>query len=234
LAWREAHKSLCAARRNALQSFSPSLFWTSTFMSGPSRDSVSQWIAGLQAGDQEAIKRLWERYFEPVVAAARDRLGRAPRRVADEEDVAISVFDALCHAAAAGQHLFVKDRDDLWWLLLLMTKRKVAARIRSEATAKRGNLRIKGETEVTNDDGTEFDFDSLIGSTPEPEFMAVLDEQFHRLLNLLPTVRMRKVALLRMQGFEIEEIASRFGMTTRAVCRKIALIRAAWNEESLA
>jgi len=202
-------------------------------MSAPSRSSVSQWIAGLQAGDHEAIQRLWERYFAQVVEAARERLAGAPRRVSDEEDVAISVFDALCHGAAAGQHQSLKDRDDLWWLLMLITKRKVAIRVRGEAALKRGSFRIKGETEVANPDGTPFDFDAIMGSTPEPEFIAELDEQFQRLLNLLPGARLRKVALLRMQGYEVEEIASRLGMTLRAVFRKIALIREAWNQETL-
>jgi hypothetical protein len=39
-----------------------------------SHSSVSQWIAGAKAGDSEAVRRLWERYFGQLVTLARKKL----------------------------------------------------------------------------------------------------------------------------------------------------------------
>jgi hypothetical protein len=51
--------------------------------------SVSHWIRQLQAGDPAAAEPLWQRYFRRLVGLARARLRGAPRRAADEEDVAL-------------------------------------------------------------------------------------------------------------------------------------------------
>jgi hypothetical protein len=57
----------------------------------------------LQAGDSQAAAGLWQRYFDRLVEVARGKLRHAPRRAADEEDVALSAFDSLCRGVAAGR-----------------------------------------------------------------------------------------------------------------------------------
>ena len=80
----------------------------------PSEKSVTWWIGALKEGNQEAARELWQRYFDKLVRLGHARLGTAPRRVADEEDVALSVFRCLCDGAARGQFSQLTDRDDLW------------------------------------------------------------------------------------------------------------------------
>ena len=58
--------------------------------------SISQWILGAKQGDSEAVGRLWQCYFERLVRLARQRLADSPRRAADEEDVALSVYASFC------------------------------------------------------------------------------------------------------------------------------------------
>ncbi len=65
--------------------------------------SVTEWIAGLKAGEAEAADRLWNRYFQRLVRLARRKLGSAPRRVADEEDIAAIVFRNLWQGAESGR-----------------------------------------------------------------------------------------------------------------------------------
>src|SRR5260370_2188908 len=88
--------------------------------------SVTEWIGQLKAGDQAAAERLWERYFRRLVGLAGKKLGGNRRRVADEEDVALSAFDSFCRGAGRGRFPLLSDRDDLWPLLLLITARKAA------------------------------------------------------------------------------------------------------------
>ena len=86
--------------------------------------SVTHWIYELKAGREHAAQQLWERYYERLVRLVRVELRGANRRVSDEEDVAISVFDAFCRAAESGRFPNLADRDSLWRLLVRMAARK--------------------------------------------------------------------------------------------------------------
>src|SRR5262249_9537959 len=86
-----------------------------------SAGSVTHWIRELKAGNHLAAQRLWEKYFQRLVALARTKLGNRPRRVADEEDVAVNAFDSFFRGAQMGRFPQLLDRDDLWQLLVMIT-----------------------------------------------------------------------------------------------------------------
>jgi hypothetical protein len=62
--------------------------------------SVTRCIVLLKAGESAAAQEIWDRYFGRLVALARARLRTAARRVADEEDVALSALDSFCRRLA--------------------------------------------------------------------------------------------------------------------------------------
>src|SRR6266403_2686702 len=78
-----------------------------------SEASVTRWIDRLKAGDPDAAQKLWERYFRRLVGLARKKLRAAPRRAADEEDVALSAFDSFCRGAGQDRFPQLHDRLDL-------------------------------------------------------------------------------------------------------------------------
>ena len=57
-------------------------------------------LGGLRGGDEEAVRRLWQRYFQPLVRLARGRLAAGCGRTADAEDVALDAFFGLCQQLA--------------------------------------------------------------------------------------------------------------------------------------
>jgi hypothetical protein len=65
-----------------------------------STPSVSALVEHLQAGHREAAQQFWEACYPRLVALTRKKLGGTARRVADEEDVALSAFDSFCRNAA--------------------------------------------------------------------------------------------------------------------------------------
>src|SRR5438094_451722 len=85
-----------------------------------SNGSVTGWLGQMRQGEPDAVQRLWERYFVRLVGLARQRLRDAPRRAADEEDVALSAFDSFCRGAEAGRFPLLEDRDSLWRLLVVL------------------------------------------------------------------------------------------------------------------
>src|SRR5271157_952389 len=119
-------------------------------MSCDDQGSVTRWIADLKDGQSAAVQPLWERYFSRMVELARLRL-RSTRHKdsgSDEEDAALSAFDSLCAGLGRGQFPQLADRDDLWRLLVVITTRKVQARVRRQSRQKRGSGEVRPASEL--------------------------------------------------------------------------------------
>jgi RNA polymerase sigma factor (sigma-70 family) len=176
--------------------------------------SVTQWIAGLKGGKAEAADRLWHRYFERLVRLARRKLGSAPRRVADEEDVAATVFRNLWQGAESGHFPELRNRENLWPLLVVLTSRRVHDLVRYQ--------RRRG----TDESPDELDY--VIAEEPTPEFAAMMTENVSRLFAVLDSTY-RQVAQSKLEGFENAEIARKLGCSERTVERKLHVIRRLWD-----
>lgn len=196
--------------------------------------SITRWIAGLKVGQADAAERLWTRYAQRLVRLAQQRLGRAPGRTSDDEDVALSAFHTLCAGAASGRFADLGNRDELWWLLLTITRRKAADRIRSHGAPTGCRRRVFLESELQGgrvESEAGFRLEKLISPKPTPEFLAILDEEHARLLRLLRDDQLRNIAVWRIEGDTVGEIAERLGIARRSVERKLNLIRRQWSRE---
>ncbi len=184
--------------------------------------SVTLWLDRLRQGDRDAAQPLWERYFDRLVRLARQRLQGVRRAAADEEDVALSAFDSFCRAAERGRFPRLNDRDDLWRLLVVITARKAFDLARRQQALKHGGDRVvEGAGALA----------ALPAPEPTPDFAALVAEECQRLLRKLGDERTRSVALLKMEGYDNEEIAGRLDCALRTVERKLARIREAWEGE---
>jgi RNA polymerase sigma factor (sigma-70 family) len=198
-------------------------------------DSISEWLGQLKAGQIEAAQKLWSRYSAKLVRMAKQRLGKSPREVADEEDIALSVFGSVFRAAAEGRFDQISTRDELWWLLLTLTNRKAVDHIRREAAQKR--LHNFGQTDESRAVGGRgscpFSLNELISSEPTPDFLVALEEQYVHLLAKLRNDQLREIVVLRIDGYAVSEIAQKMNIGLRAIERKLQLIRAKWKRELL-
>jgi DNA-directed RNA polymerase specialized sigma24 family protein len=196
----------------------------------PSDGSVSRLIDGLVVGDAVAVQGLWERYFRRLVGLARKKLAGSSRRSADEEDVALSAFDSFCRNAERGLFPQLLDRDSLWRLLVVITARKSAHLLRDENRLKRGGG-VGLHTETAGGGEGPVILDEILSREPSPEFAALAAEEHQRLLAALGEDELRSVALWRMEGYTVEEIAARLGYAPRSIKRKLQLIRNIWEKE---
>jgi DNA-directed RNA polymerase specialized sigma24 family protein len=193
--------------------------------------SVSAWIDQLKAGNADAAQQLWERYFDRLVRLARRQLQAAPRRIADEEDVALSVIDSLCRAAEQGKFPHLSDRDDLWHLLVTLTQRKATDLKRREGAEKRGGGRVRPASGLAGDDTTDDSpLAGVAGREPDPEFAVQVAEECERLLDQLGDQELRQIALAKLAGDTNEEIAARLDYALATVERRLRLIRTIWEE----
>jgi DNA-directed RNA polymerase specialized sigma24 family protein len=199
-----------------------------------SAGSITHWISKLKVGDHRAAQPLWESYFRRLVGLARSKLAGAPRRAADEEDVALSAFDSFCRGAQRQRFPQLHDRDDLWHLLVVITGRKALRLVHQERAQKRGGGKVLGETEVQAGglEEDELALAQVLGNEPSPDFAAQVAEECRRLLDLLGDADLRAVALWKMEGYTTEEIAARLGCVSRTVERKLRVIRGQWQQET--
>ena len=196
-------------------------------------DGVTLWLRQLEAGDQDAARLLWQRYYRELVELARARLGQTPRRIADEEDIALSVLRSLCEGAAQGQFAAVVNRRELWQLLATITVRKVINQQRLLKKQKRGGGRVRGDSvlEAKGGDSWGAGFDEILGDAATPEVLAIAVEEYQRLMRALDDDRLRTIAERKLEGHQNEEIADRLGLACRSIERKLQRIRQIWEAE---
>ena len=186
-------------------------------------DDVTVWLQGLAQGDELATQRIWERYCRQLAHLAREKLGQSGRRAADEEDVALSAFNSFCQGAMAGRFPRLDDRHDLWRLLVTITARKALKQIRDAGRQKRGGAIVRGESAL------HAGIDQVLGREPTPALAAQMAEQTQRLLELLESEPLRRIALLKLEGYTNEEIAGTMDCSLRTVKRRLARIRQEWE-----
>lgn len=197
---------------------------------------VTLWIDQLKAGNSVAAQMLWEVYFQRMVELARRKLSDVPRAVADEEDVALSAFKSFCLGAREGRFTQLLDRDNLWPLLMAITAHKSVDLIRGENRQKRGGT---GQAAVDGAPDSPVrpvavPLSEIISREPTPEFAAEMSDQLQRLLARLDVTGdpdLRRIALLKLDGYSTGEIAARIGCVGRTVERKTLLIAKLWGKE---
>jgi len=197
-------------------------------------DEVTQWLVLLGDGDERAAQAIWEKYFDKLVVLARRQMEGLPLRVADEEDVALSAMKSFCRGMAAGRYPQLKDRHDLWKLLVTITCHKAVNQARRVRAQKRGGGQVRGESVFRRPDDASSGgaIGQVMGEAPSPEFASMMFENCRELLDHLGDDTLKIIALCRMEGDTIPEIARKLDYTVRTVERKLARIREKWTQEN--
>ncbi|MEZ6136518.1 MAG: ECF-type sigma factor [Pirellulaceae bacterium] len=192
-------------------------------------NALTQWYQALQTGDDEAIGRLFEHCFPRLLRYARSKLPENLRRALDEEDVALSAFKSFCNGAQRGVIGDIQNRDELWKLLTCIAARKGSAYVRHETRLKRGGGQVRGESVFISKEMAGIESESPPNASPAT--IAEVDEQCQNMLDALGDETLQAIALLRLEGYSVDEIASRIGCAKRSVERRLSLIRKIWSEQ---
>lgn len=195
--------------------------------------SVAGWLSGVRRGDPMAAQQLWERYFDRLVQLANDRLPSHARRSFDGEDVALSAVRCFLGALGRGRYPDLQDSSGLWTMLVVITARKATSYVRRQNQEKRGGGEVRGESALHRPgevNGEQSGLEQVIGDEPTPEFACQVAEECQRLIEALEDEKLQAIAVLRMEGYTVEEIASRLGTAQRTVERRLQMIRTCWQE----
>ncbi len=198
------------------------------------QNDVTLWIKSVEDGDDSSAGQLWNYCFPRLLSYSKKKLPDHLRRALDEEDVALSAFKSFCLAAAKGAFPQLEGRDDLWKLLLCIAGRKAQSYVRRELREKRGGGQVRGES-IFESGGNSSDSNSagignVVGNTASPEMLAQFTEDARAMIDMLQDDTIKTIALLRMEGYSVEEIAERLECGKRTVERRLTLIRRTWSE----
>lgn len=186
--------------------------------------SITGWFGALRDGDDIAAEKLWNHYFARLTRLARRNLNHDAGY--DEEDLAVSVFDALCRGAREGRFDELGDRSELWRLLVTIAVRKVSDRHRRQSAQRRGGT-------ATARNNAEAPLDLLADLDPQsmPDWEASMADECRRLLEMLDDEQLRQIAVMKLDGHTNEEAGDQLGVAVRTVKRRLALIRKRWENE---
>jgi RNA polymerase sigma factor (sigma-70 family) len=192
-------------------------------------EPVSLWIAQLKEGDESAARQLWNRFVSRLRRVARGRLPAQRAAIADDEDAALSALATVFRRAGEGEFPEVSDRHELLRLLVTVTRRKASNAIRDENREKRGGGRVRHTSALIGPDDSNPDQGRRDPAAEEltPEFIALMAEFVERLSGDL-----QSIAILKLEGYTNQEIASNTGQSLPTVERRTAMIRRKWREDA--
>lgn len=163
----------------------------------------------LKAGSEDAAVLLYARYARRLRELAQAQCSAALAGQVEPEDVVQSVFGSFFRGASQGFYELPAG-EELWRLFLVMALNKIRERSRYHRSAKRDVRRTVG--------GDVYEL-SLANVAAQDEAAAVLlqmsmDEALSRLGDAH-----RQVIRLRVEGYEVAEIAGRLGRSKRSTER---------------
>lgn len=183
-------------------------------------------------GDADGLRELWNRYHRKLIYAARRKLGDIPKRVVDEEDVAIMAFHSFSEAVGGNRFPQLNDRDDLWQVLFLLVSRQAAHTKRDATRQKRGGGRVRGESGVRrkSDYASSDGFDQFEGPQELGEVATQMAELVESLTHDFKDPVLGELAALKLQGFTEDEIARKQKCSVSTVRRRLSAIRGMWSD----
>ncbi|MEM6688640.1 MAG: ECF-type sigma factor [Planctomycetota bacterium] len=212
----------------------PSVFESLVSFEDVADDESTQTFASLidrvRTGDEQAIGEIWSQYFERLVRIAAGRLPQRMKRAGDEEDVALSAFHSFIAGVRRDQYPDLSTEGNLWGLLITLTTRKAHAHMRHNQRQKRGGGGVRGESVFVGSQG-DLIAGGLAGVAGD-RIQAELGDACEELLDGLGDEQLQQIAVMRMDGFLVDEIAERLELSKRAVERRLQLIRQKWSEEA--
>ena len=190
----------------------------------PQVNELPEIMKRVEAGDGDAEMCLWDAFHQKLLSHVENRIRRrgVPTGMMDEEAITLSALESVFKCAKEGRLRDIDDWTELSRLVYAMTNRKFvdhwrrATKIRSQP----GKLieALSDNSDPASNDDQPFD-------------PVAFDEELDHLLRVLPDDIHRQIAVMKLAGYSLEEIAERIGRSVPTVSRKWSIIRRMWADE---
>lgn len=166
-------------------------------------------LVRLREGSQDAATLLYRRYAQRLRDLAKAQCSADLAKVVEPDDIVQSVFGSFFRAAREGVYQ-LPDGEELWKLFLVISLNKIRARARYHGAARRDLARTVA--------GAGFDITLETVATADEAAETLLQMTVDEALDRLPPQH-RQAIRLRVEGYEVAEIASRIGRSLRSTER---------------
>jgi RNA polymerase sigma-70 factor (ECF subfamily) len=185
-----------------------------------SDDATIKLVARWRAGDQQAADELFRRYADQLIALARSRLSARLAHRLDAEDVVQSAYRSFFSGAREGR-FEVQRGGDIWRLLVGITLNKLHLQVRRNQAGKRA---IDRERTMQGDMDTDGFPTHLLDRAPSPIEAVALAEEVEQIMRGLDPLE-RRLLELRLQGYNLDEIAAETQYSYRTVRRVLKRVK---------
>jgi RNA polymerase sigma-70 factor, ECF subfamily len=181
-----------------------------------------------------AAQAIWDRFTADLLALCGRSLSQRIRVKADPEEVVQSAYRSFFSRQARGQ-FDLKDRHDLWNLLVTITLRKARNLANYYSAARREVNREQTMRVEEADQGGALPapmwmLARMDRAVPTPAEAALFNEEFELRLASLPD-DLRQIALWKLEGWTNLEIAEKIGRVERTVENQLSRIRRRWTAD---
>jgi RNA polymerase sigma-70 factor (ECF subfamily) len=185
-------------------------------MDDRSGDLLARW----RSGDQQAAAVLFGRYADRLIALVRSRLSAKFSQRLDAEDVVQSVYRTF-FADARDNRFELQRGGDLWRLLVTIALHKLQHQVKKNLRDKRT---VNRQQSLGSDDSL-FGLESKVpADAPSPLEAAALADELEQLMRDLEPLH-RRILELRLQGYNLDEIAADTDRSERTVRRVLERIK---------
>lgn len=194
-------------------------------------DSVPELVERLRRGDEDAMRLVFDLFYDRLVGRAARELQGRPQGARDDEDIAQSTLRSFWNALQAGRLSALDDTQSLERLLMKMVARKAIDWLRYETADKRGGGKVRGDSAFPRTaprdevDGSV----QIPGDASTPSAHAAAEEWWQHLFDQLPDDDCRRIVREKLDGATNHEIAERLGFSLRMVERRLQLVRKIWE-----
>jgi RNA polymerase sigma factor (sigma-70 family) len=183
-------------------------------------------LARWRQGDEQAAAELFHRYASRLVGLARSRLSAKLSARLDAEDVVQSAYRSFFAGAREGRYDLQRG-GDLWHLLVGITLHKLYGQARRNSSGKRSIQR------EASGEGLLGVHAPLLARQPSPLEALALADQLEAIMRLLLPLH-RRMLELRLQGYNVDEIAAATDSGERTVRRVLDRVKqqlANWQDD---
>ena len=186
-------------------------------------EQPKSFLERLKEGDGKGLDELYTGYQQRLLALVRKRLGKIPLRSFDEEDVVQSVMGSFMKQlgipGSAAQTL-ESDEDLLPFLFTIATRK----------TSKRIGIAIKKPISGESVFGADAGLEQFATKDDEDAIALELVEIAQHRLKQLPDQLYVQIALLRLEGKKVVQIADILNISKRSIERKLKDLKKVWLE----
>ncbi|MGE0607292.1 MAG: RNA polymerase sigma factor [Pirellulales bacterium] len=183
-------------------------------------------VARYRGGDEQAADELFKRYVGRLTALARSRLSQKMSRRIDADDVVQSAYRSFFVHARQGSYS-LDDSGDLWRLLVVITLNKLRSQVERHSAGKRA---INAEQSFAQDNSLVRLRPEAVTREPSPDEALAVVEEVAKLMQGLNPLQCKMVEL-RLQGYQLEEIAEQVNRSERGVRRLLDKIKDRLNDQ---